>query len=166
MRDILKCENPPDILILKFMYVLAFFLMSIGIVVGATKWGLFNGLFGFIVLMGGGISTIFASWYREYYMKPKIIETSEQGIQMVMNYSNDIILKWNEILGVFANPDEGNLLNSKLGVGFIIPKKGQRYWTTYRVALMVISEYRNHTGNDLPMMHLNEKIGAFKKRVQ
>lgn len=161
----MKYKNPPEMAIVKTVIIMFAILLTIGIVGLVIKWGPYDGWVGFFTMIGIWSCFILAVWYRQFYLRPKIVEMLDDGIVLHMNYTKDVSLKWSEILGYFAYSEDNGAIKINNGAGAIIPRTGPGYTTNYGIAVTVASEYSRFTGRVLPRMELNEEVRKFKKRV-
>jgi hypothetical protein len=161
----MKYNNPPEKAIVKFTIIMFVIMIIIGMLGLISNWGPYDGIIGFIVVVGGWSIFIIITWYREYYIRPTIVEIADFGVILYMRYSKNVQLAWSEILGIFAYSDDTSIIKSKDGIGSIIPYHGPRYWTTYSIANIISSEYNKSTGKQLPRENLNETTRDFRKRV-
>jgi hypothetical protein len=45
---------------------------------------------------------LFGIYYREYYIRPKMVEILDDGILLRMRYSEDIMKEWGDVMRYFV----------------------------------------------------------------
>jgi hypothetical protein len=166
VEDTRKYENPPNMFLVKFFLIEFVILLSIGIVGLIVTWGPYHGWVGFFTMFICATSLFFATWYRQYYTRPKIVEISDDGLTLHMSSSKEIKLGWSDLLGYWANNEETDAAKNKAGSGGIYTMSGPFYTTNYYIAITLAAEYHRITGRYLPATTRNESDRAFKKRVK
>jgi hypothetical protein len=139
--------------------ILAYLITSMSNPGSDTIWPTFIFLFGFLSML------LFGIFYREYYIRPKMVEILDDGILLRMRYSEDVMMEWGDIIGYFAYDEADAWIKVKDGSGALIPRRGPGYNVTFRIAMAVASKYSEIKGEDLPRMELNEGDKKFRKRA-
>jgi hypothetical protein len=166
MREKMRYENPPNMVIVNVFKIIFIILLIFGIFCIIFKKGPLDGWAVFIIMNVGCFFLVFAMWYRQYYTRPKIVEINDGGLVLHTIYSKDINLSWDDVQGYWANSEETDAAKKTAGSGTIIPIKGPFYATNYYIAITVASEYHRITGKVLPSANTNEWEWEFRKRIK
>jgi len=162
----MRYVNPPNLVIVNVFKIISIILLIFGIFCIIFKKGPLDGWVVFIMLMIGWFFFVFAIWYRQYYLRPEFVEINDGGLILHMIYSKDIKLRWDDILGYWANSEETDEAKKKAGSGTVIPMNGPIYSINYYIAITVASEYHRITGKHLPTAETNEWGREFRNRIK
>jgi len=146
MTDHNSPEASVNTYILKYdtIYIILTCIISFFLYVGGII--LFNGsiksIIGMTMMWFFATVVIIAIFYREFIHGPRTLIIAYNGIIMQFRFSKDIVISWQEILAIYAEPgDLMTIYGRWKRRGAIQPIKGLFYPVTYEAASAVRNAY-------------------------
>lgn len=121
------------------------------IVIGLFFSLIFNSII--FIFIGGGICFLLLAvcWLREYYLRPRSVIITDDGVQLLFRYKKERPVPWNEMAYIYIDLSDPSTAYGRFARGGALGlSKGETIHLTPEIAQKVSVRFRERTGFVLP----------------
>lgn len=120
-------------------------------ILGLILYSIFNSII-FILLDGGlCVLIIIVSWWREFYLRPRSIIITDDGVRLIFRYKKPRFALWSEITYIYVNASDQSTAFGRFSRGGSLGlKKGNPIHLGPEIAQEVKNKFKERMGSVPP----------------